>query len=298
MPDIHQLRCFLAVAEELHFGRAARRLRMAQPPLSQHIQRLERELETRLFVRHSRGVRLTESGEALVEGARSVIAELERATEITRRAARETVPTLRIGFTGYSRRNVLPEIVRRFSNAWPDVRIDLIEDSSSANTGGVERGLLDVALITGALPGTTSARSQLTVIPIYSEPLLLAAPLNHPLALRKHLQLGDLAGHGVVLFPERLAPGFHAEIVAACKRSGFVPQVQREVAGYDSILEAVRGGAGISLVPASVRPRARRCGIAFRPIAVAELRATVSLLYSADRNNLVAQFVTNATTTA
>jgi DNA-binding transcriptional LysR family regulator len=295
MPDVRQLRCFLAVAEELHFGRAARRLRMAQPPLSQHIQRLERELETRLFVRHSRGVRLTESGAALVEGARSVIAALERATETTRRAARETLPTLRIGFTGYSRRNVLPEIVRRFSDARPDVRIDLIEDSSSANTGGVERGLLDVALITGALPSATLARSKLTVTPIYSEPFLLAAPLNHPLAVRKRVQLCDLAGHGVVLFPERLAPGFHAEIVAACKRSGFVPQVQREVAGYDSILEAVRSGAGISLVPASVRPRARRCGIAFRHIAVDELRASVSLLYSADRNNMVTQFVMSAT---
>ena len=288
MPDIRELQYFIAVAEELHFGRAARRLRVSQPPLSRGIRRIERELDRKLFHRHARGVKLTPDGVVFLEGARRVISEMDRTVEATIVRTQQSPPSLRVGFTAYSRAAVLSRIVRSFSAARPDVRIDLIEDSSSGNFTSVKNGKLDVAPVSGS-PAWIST-SQLITTAVWSEPMFAAVPPSHPLAVRKSIGLGRLAGEAIILFPERLAPGFHSEIMAACREAGFIPCVLRALAGYEPILEAVRDGTGISLVPASVRSMADS-GIVFRRLPTIELRATISAICRVEAREAAREFM-------
>lgn len=254
MIELRHLRYFAAVADELHFGRAAKCLGIAQPPLSQQIRALENALGVQLFVRTTRKVTLTAAGRILKKRSARVLAEFDRVVEDTKRASQRT-QTLRIGFTAYSASAVLPAILRRLRAIAPALEVDLIEDSSRGNVEAVMQARVDVGLVSGSFVPASIAEPPLRSVVIHREPLLAAMSRRHRFASQRRIALSQLAGEQMVLFPRRLAPGFHDELVSACQGAGFSPRVSRRAAGYDRILAAVAEGGFVSLVPRSVAKR-------------------------------------------
>ena len=287
--ELRHLRYFVAVAEELHFGRAAQRLNIAQPPLSQQIQRLEQLVGTKLLERTSRRTELTPAGAVFLQHARRLLGESERAADAARRAARGEMETLVVGFADSAALSVLPAIVRRFRQAHPDVHLELIERSTQAQLTALEQGRVDVALVRGPV-----VDASLHIETLLRETFVVAVPDDHALARRRRTTVEALRSHPFVLFPRHLAPAFHDELIAICLRAGFSPEVRAEAAEYQTILSLVAAGIGISLVPASVR-NLGRTGVSFVPLPDARTKASVVLATRPDRPSpTLQQFVTVA----
>jgi DNA-binding transcriptional LysR family regulator len=274
--ELRHLRYFVAVAEELHFGRAARRLGIAQPPLSQQIRQLEERLGVSLFSRTSRQVALTPAGEALLRGARRALAEVGLATAAARRAATGETDALRVAYTDSAALSVLPGAIRRFRDALPSVHLDLVEGSTAAQVDAVVRDLVDLAVVRGPV-----VQPALRTEVVLRESFLVALPESHPLAGLADIELRALAGEPMVLFPRHLAPEFHDTIVALCRAADFTPLIEYEGAEYQTILSLVAAGLGVSLVPRSVGNLQRR-GVVYRPIPDAPPRAEIAAVYRAE----------------
>ena len=271
--ELRHLRYFVAVAEELHFGRAARRLGIAQPPLSQQIRQLELRLGVSLFIRTSRQVALTPAGEALLRGARRVLAEMGLATAAARRAATGETDALRVGYTDSAALSVLPSAIRRFRETLPSVHLDLVEGSTAAQIDAVTRDLVDLAVVRGPV-----AQPALRTEVVLRESFLVALPESHPLGGFAEIELRALAGEPMVLFPRHLAPEFHDTIIALCRAASFTPLIGYEGAEYQTILSLVAARLGVSLVPRSVGNLQRR-GEVYRPIPDAPPRAEIAAVY-------------------
>jgi len=271
--ELRHLRYFVAVAEELHFGRAARRLGIAQPPLSQQIRQLEERLGVTLFSRTSRQVALTPAGEALLRGARRTLAEVGLAAAAARRAATGETDALRVAYTDSAALSVLPRAIRRFRSELPSVHLDLVEGSTAAQIDAVARDLVDLAVVRGPVVQPT-LRTEV----VLREPFLLALPESHPLTRLAAVELGVLGTEPMVLFPRHLAPDFHDTISAMCRAAGFTPLVAYEGAEYQTILSLVAAGLGVSLVPRSVENLQRR-GVVYRAIPDAPPRAEIAAVY-------------------
>ena len=278
--ELRHLRYFVAVAEELHFGRAARRLGIAQPPLSQQIRQLEQRLGVSLFVRTSRQVALTPAGEALLRGARRVLAEMGLAAAAARRAGAGETDALRVAYTDSAALSVLPGAIQRFRSAMPTVHLDLVEGSTAAQIDAVVRDLVDLAVVRGPVV-QPSLRTEV----VLREPFLLALPEPHPLTGRDTIELAALGAEPMVLFPRHLAPDFHDTISAMCRAAGFTPLVAYEGAEYQTILSLVAAGLGVSLVPRSVANLQRR-GVVYRVIPDAPPRAEIAAVYRAENWSL------------
>ena len=274
--ELRHLRYFVAVAEELHFGRAAKRLGIAQPPLSQQIRQLEERLGVVLFSRTSRQVALTPAGEALLRGARRTLAEVGLAAAAARRAATGETDALRVAYTDSAALSVLPSAIRRFRSVMPTVHLDLVEGSTAAQIDAVVRDLVDLAVVRGPV-----AQPALRTEVVLRESFLAALPESHPLAGLAEIELRALAGVPMVLFPRHLAPEFHDTIVALCRAADFTPLVGYEGAEYQTILSLVAAGLGVSLVPHSVGNLQRR-GVVYRPIPDAPPRAEIAAVYRAE----------------
>jgi DNA-binding transcriptional LysR family regulator len=271
--ELRHLRYFVAVAEELHFGRAAKRLGIAQPPLSQQIRQLEHRLGVSLFSRTSRQVALTPAGEALLRGARRTLAEMGLAAAAARRAATGETDALRVGYTDSAALSVMPSAIRRFRSALPSVHLDLVEGSTAAQLDAVARDLIDLALVRGPVV-QPAMRTEV----VLREPFLVALPEHHPLGERETVELRALGAEPMVLFPRHLAPDFHDTISAMCRAAGFTPLVAYEGAEYQTILSLVAAGLGVSLVPRSVENLQRR-GVVYRVIPDAPPRAEIAAVY-------------------
>ncbi len=267
--ELRHLRYFVAVAEELHFGRAARRLNLSQPPLSQQIRQLERILGAPLFVRTSRRVELTPAGTALLGGARRTLAEATRGMDAAQRAGRGEVDILRVGFTDSAALGGLVEIVRAFRAAYPHIQLELIEGTTETQLDAVERNLVDAALVRGPV-SATRARAEV----VRREPFLAALPADHRLVSRRTIAIGALRAEPFILFPRHVAPAYHDVLTSACQRAGFEPNVRHESSEYQTILSLVASGLGVTIVPASVRSLNLE-GVEFRPLR--GLRATAEL---------------------
>jgi DNA-binding transcriptional LysR family regulator len=284
--ELRHLRYFVAVAEELHFGRAAARLHIAQPPLSQQIRQLEGAIGTSLLARTSRRTQLTPAGTVFLQHARRVLADCARAAEAARRAARGETATLVVGYADSAALSVLPGIVRRVRAAHPDVHLELTEGSSLAQLTALERSLVNVALVRGPVH-----HAALRIETLLAEPFVAALPEDHPLARRRSLRMSALSAQPFVLFPRHLAPAFHDDLITMCRRAGFSPEVRGEAAEYQTILSLVAAGIGISIVPASIRTLAR-AGVAFVPLVAGATKATVVLATRADdRSSILDQFI-------
>ena len=275
--ELRHLRYFVAVAEELHFGRAARRLNISQPPLSFQIQQREAMLGTQLFTRSHRRVELTLAGTVFLGGARRTLAEAEKSVATAQRAGRGEVDALRVGFTDSAALAGLPEIVRSFRAAYPKVHLDLIEGTSQAQVDAVEQDVLDVALVRGPVT-STGARAEI----VRREPFIVLLPSGHRLARRRTVDIRALEDQAFVLFPRALAPPFYDLIVGLCRGVGFEPRVDHECAEYQTMLSLVAAGVGLTIVPASVS-NLRRVGVDFRPLRGVRASAELALVYRPQR---------------
>lgn len=264
--ELRHLRYFLAVAEELHFHRAATRLHISQPPLSQQIRALERELGVTLLDRNRRRVTLTAAGEGFRDDVRMILAAVERASERAQHVARGSLGTLSIGFVGSAMFSpTLPDILREFRGGHPEVELVLRELPTTAQLHALVGGELDVGVIRGPV-ADSEIHPQVELMTIQREHLVVALPADHPLAVRRRLRAESLRGETFVILARREAPGLYASLSAAMGDAGGVPEDVLEVAEMQTIISLVAGGFGVSLVPESVG-QVDRSGVAFRPIA-------------------------------
>lgn len=245
---MRHLRYFLAVAEEEHFGRGARRAHVVQPALTKAVQQLERELGVELFHRLPRGVRLTEAGAAFREEARAVLAQLERAAERARRVGRGEEGRLVVGFVeGLNYHPVFLQAMSRFRASRPRVELALEGGSSSAQWEAVAAGRLHLGLVQ-SLP----TEEGLASAPVFDDPLVLALPPGSPLAAKRGVTLHMLDELPLVWFRREASPAFHDAVAEAFRAAGVRMRVAHEVASHVSCGSMVAAGAGATLVPASM----------------------------------------------
>jgi DNA-binding transcriptional LysR family regulator len=246
--ELRHLRYFAAVARELHFGRAAQKLGIAQPPLSQQIKGMEELIGHPLFERKPR-VRLTPAGEVLLEVAQRTLAQLDEGLDLTRRAGRGEAGKLTVGFAASILTTALPEILRTYRERYPGVELRLRELSSAAQAAALSDGGIDVGFAREAV----SPGSDLICEPVLREEFVAVLPPSHRLAARRRLPLDALAGEPFVHFPRAVAPALYDQIADVCRRAGFRPRVAQEAQEWLTILGLVEAGIGVSLVPASFR---------------------------------------------
>jgi DNA-binding transcriptional LysR family regulator len=258
--DLRQLRYFVAVAEELHFGRAAERLGMAQPPLTQQIQKLEAALGCRVFLRQPRHTSLTEAGVIMLEEARRLLDNLGEAVERTRRAGRGETGHLSVGVPPSVMLSALPSAIRTYRKHFPDVRFTLRELSTSAIAEQLAMGALDVGFLR-----ETEASGALKAEFAYQEALVAVLPAAHALAQRPRLALRHLAAEPFVLFPRRLGEAFYNKLTSLCVEAGFTPRVVQEATQWQSVVTFVETGMGVSIAPACVT-RFRWKEVVYRPL--------------------------------
>ncbi len=256
--ELRHLRYFIAVADELHFGRAAERLCISQPPLSQQIQQLERELGFRLFDRTQRRVELTAAGGLFLVEAREILANLEKAVAAGRRVARGEVGWLGIGFVGTATYKFLPAVLSAFRARYPDVELVLRELVSARQSQALRERRIHVGLARPAI-----REEGIVSEVVLREPLVAALPEAHHLAKRARLSLADLAAEPFILFPPMPKPSYADFVVSMCEEAGFTPRVAQETAEIHTAISLVAAGLGVTLVPASVQS-AHREGIAYR----------------------------------
>jgi DNA-binding transcriptional LysR family regulator len=266
---LKQLKYFVAIAEELHFGRAAARLGMAQPPLTQQMHKLEQEVGYPLFARQGRGTVLTEAGRVLLDESIRLLKGCEEALEHTRRAARGETGRLTVGTPPSIMLTRLPAVIRRYRERFPDVRFVLRELSTSAIGEGLLAGTIDVGLLR-EVEAVGVFRSEL----LMREPVVAALPRNHGLARRSRLTLRQLAGDPFVLFPRRLGEAFYDRLLAFCVDAGFTPRIVQEATQWQSVVTFVETGLGVSLAPACVE-RFHWRGVVFRPLPGLSTRISV-----------------------
>ncbi|KRB75098.1 LysR family transcriptional regulator [Nocardioides sp. Root190] len=277
--ELRHLRYFSAVAETRHFGRAAERLHMAQPALSQSIRQLEAELGTPLFVRTTRQVRLTPAGEFLQAEATRILAAVEDSARGVRRIAEGRQGLVRIAFTGSAAHTQLPRVARVIKRVLPRLALEIHADLL---TPAQVDGLIDGSLDLGVLRPPMATREGLRLRTIASEPLVLAVAADHRLATEPVISMTDLRTEPFVLFAGN-SSAVNEAVLRSCHEAGFVPHREHEAAGISVQLPLVAAGLGIALVPGSVRA-APLAGVAFRDVTDA---ATVdlALAWRADESN-------------
>lgn len=245
--ELRHLRYFVAVAEERHFGRAAERLRMAQPPLSQQIQALEAELGARLFDRNRRKVELTAAGTALLPEARDILARAADLGRLARAAAGGEAGRLDIAFTGsVPFTDVMPRILRAFRLRYPDVRVSLREMSTGSQIEALAEGKLDIGF---ARPASDTLPAGVAGRRILREPLVLALPSDHPMAGRDRLSMAQVAGEGLVMNPRHIGTGLYDKINQLCQAAGFTPRIAVEAHQMSTMIRLVSAGLGMAVVP-------------------------------------------------
>ncbi len=258
--DVRAWRQFVAVAEELHFGRAALRLHMTQPPLTQAIAQMERALGVMLFDRTRRRVALTPAGEVLLPEVRDFLERAQALPARARAAAAGEVGRVRLAFVSTIGFERLPAWVREFRVLCPQVALELVEATGDVQRALFARGELDAGLMLHS-PGF--APPELARLVVAQEPLVLALAAHHPLARAPRLLLADVLAEPLVIFPRRIVPSLHDAIFALYHAAGRVPLVAQEAIQMQTIVNLVWGGLGVAWVPESVT-QFRREGVVYR----------------------------------
>jgi DNA-binding transcriptional LysR family regulator len=245
--ELRHLKYFLAVAETLHFSRAASRLGIAQPPLSQQIRNLEQLVGHRLFDRTTRGVKLTLAGQLLADRARTTIEKVHDDLAQVRRLGRGEEGTLTVGFSGSVMFTQLPAAIQMFRERYPKVELRLREMWTSAQLPALLEGTLDLAFMRDCDP--TDGVQSTTLL---REPYVAILPTRHPLVRKRSLNVGDLRNEPFVLFARRMGPLCFDRVMACCERSGFRPNIVQEAPQWPTLIRLVAAGLGVSLAPACV----------------------------------------------
>lgn len=276
--ELRHCRYALAVADELHFTRAAHRLGIAQPALSQQIRQLEEELGTQLFHRLTRGVTLTEAGRAFLPYAKTVLAAADEGAAAVRRAAKGELGQLRVGFTSSASFNpIVTGTIGRFRDAYPGMELDLQEQVTSVLLRSLREGGIQLAFVRATDDEMEGLRR--TALP--DEPLLAAVPSKHRLAGAVRIDLAALASDRFIVYPRANGRRLYDAIVAACGRAGFSPLIVQEAPQMASTVNLVAAGVGVALVPASMR-QIRAPGVSYIELAASEAVASLSLVQGSD----------------
>ena len=278
--DLRQLRYFVSVAEELHFGRAAVRLHMTQPPLSQAILALEQALGAPLFLRSRRSVALTPAGQALLPEARRMLAQAAELPELVRRAASGEAGRLSLAFVSSADYSVLPPFLRSYRAQFPQVQISLHEATSDVQVDDLLHNRVDAGLLIPPLPD--KARAELNYLKVLDEPLILAAPAGlDALLAGGPVWLKDLPALPLIIFPRPIAPRLHDAILACFRDAGITPAIGQQAIQMQTIVSLVSAGMGLALVPQSVSNLMRR-GVEYRPLHDVAPRVETGLAWRCD----------------
>ncbi len=262
--ELRQLRYFVAVAEELHFGRAAARLHMTQPPLSQAIAALEELLGAPLFLRNRRSVELAAAGIALLPEAKRLLAQADGLPELARRAAGGEAGRLALAFVTSCDYSVLPPFLRRYSERYPDVHLGLVEATSDVQAEELLRGRIDAGLLIPPLPG--KAQDELDYLKVLEEPLILCAPAGLIQTRNEPVRLQDLPKLPLIIFPRDISPALHDAILSCFRTAGITPAIGQLAIQMQTIVSLVSAGMGLALVPQSVS-NLMRPGVEYRALA-------------------------------
>lgn len=298
MFDFRQLRYFVAVSEELSFTRAARRLHLSQPPLSQQIQALEQDLGVRLLERTKRSVSLTGPGRIFLDHARQILSKADEARTQVVAAAAGHSGQLRLAYTvSVSFHPALPRVLLRYGQAAPNVRVELSELYTEPQFEALLDGQIDVGFVRDEPLRAIDAKAlRMTVLD--REPLLLALPTGHPLSGRSSLRLDEVANEPFVAQPREVAVTLHDRLFRLAQKAGFQPQIQRHVQQVNGMLAMVAAGLGLALVPATMRA-VRLAGLAYVPIEDPDAYMLLAVASRAsDTSPALAQFLAVVAETA
>ncbi len=274
--ELRHLRYFVAVAEELHFGRAAQRLHISQPPLSQQIRRLEDELGVQLFRRNRRGVALTGAGRLLLTSARPLLADALRLERVMAEASRSAHGILRIGFVSSASYELLPAILRSFQAQYASVELSLQEATTEQQVAALLASRIDVGLLRPPVPDP-----QLELTSLVEERLFVALPASHPLRAQTTIPIAELAGEPFVFFPRRVGGSLYDDVLAACRQAGFTPDVVQEASELQTVISLVSAGIGVSLVPGSATAL-RQSDVVYRRVADTDASTAIAVSRRSD----------------
>ncbi len=273
--EFRQLRYFLAVAEHLHFTEAAAYLGIAQPPLSQQIIKLEREIGTPLFVRFPRRVELTEAGRLLRESARRIVEDAQQAVAEAQNAGRGETGHLSLGFAGSTVFHpIVATVMQQFRSAYPRVAITCEESNSVVMVNAVAERRVDAALV--RLPLNCG---ELVVEALAHEDMLAVLPANHRLSRRRRIDLAELADNPFIFFPRPIGPHLYDSMIGACRSAGFTPAISMESPQISATANLVAAGFGVTLIPASIRQVHAEGGVSYHELQGKPLRTTIALVH-------------------
>jgi DNA-binding transcriptional LysR family regulator len=259
--ELRHLRYFIAVAEELHFGKAAERLHIAQPPLSQQIQQLEAELGVKLFHRKTkRQIQLTEAGKVFLQEAYQLLVQLKTAVALTQRIGRGQTGQLRIGFTSLAIYDLLPSILRQFREQFPEVELVLLELTTSQQEQALKDSVIHVGFAHPPLEDDTISYKC-----IHRESLVVALSSTHSLAQQEYISVVSLLQEPLIVFPRYLAPGLYDRIMSLFELRNFKPNITQQAIQMQTIIGLVSAGMGVAITPSSLQ-NLQRFGVVYRPI--------------------------------
>ena len=284
--ELRHLRYFVAVAEELHFGRAAKRLCITQQPLSRQIRDLEEELGVQLFYRTKRTVRLTEVGEIFLEEARKTLEQANLSVQLVQQASNGEIGRIAIAFTGSALNIVLPTTVRQFKTLYPQVDLTLKRLQTVEQVEAIHSRQIDVGLLHPPIND-----DKLILETVYQENLVVALPDTHTLAKDESdaISLKQLANESFILFPRYIGSVLYDQIINLCRQADFSPNVVQEAMPQQTILGLVSAGIGVSLIHSSVKTLGRP-GVVFRSLIESTPILETAVAWSPDATNLVLPF--------
>jgi DNA-binding transcriptional LysR family regulator len=286
--ELRQLKYFAAVAEELHFGRAAKRMNISQPPLSMQIRNLEEELGTRLFNRTSRQVELTVAGQVFLTQVEQILVALDGAAESARQAGQGNIGRLAVGFVGPAMDAFLPEIIRGFQNRYPGITLGLTEAGTSRQIEDLYAGRIQVGFVRLYRNRPEGLAAQV----IWQEPYVLAVPCNHLLARQKTVALPHLKDESFIMYPRSVQPQLYDSMMACFKNSGFTPKIVQEARTKHTTIALVAAGLGVAIVPSSSKVIIGRKGVLFLHLDATFPLIEISVLWrQKDKNPVLARFV-------
>lgn len=275
--ELRQLRYFVTVAEELHFGRAALKLNMTQPLLSQAIQALEQHLGAALFIRTTRKITLSAAGIALLPEAKRILQQTAQLPTLIQRAAAGQSGYLNIAFVSIADYSVLPPLLRQFHQQFPDVQVNLKEATSDIQLQLLLTKEIDIGFLIPPIPA--NQHQLLHYRKLFSEPLLLAAPNNW--SVSKPNQLSSYRHAPLILFPRTIAPAFHDLILSCFRQQGITPAVSQEAIQMQTIIALVSAGMGIALVPQSVS-NLQRPGVSYHALTDIDAQIDIGVAWRKD----------------
>ncbi|MFT0801581.1 LysR family transcriptional regulator [Bacillus swezeyi] len=277
--ELRHLRYFMVVAEELHFGKAALRLQMTQPPLSQQIKQLENEIGVTLLKRSKRAVRLTAAGGVFLKQIKEGLSQIDQAVDMAQRTARGELGRLVIGFVGSATFEIMPPIIREYRNQFPSVKIELRELSTPNQVKALLNGHIDIGVLHPPL-----GNDELITNTVKKSHCVLALPKQHPLTKKTRVDLKDLEEESLIVIAKESWPSLYTEFNFLCEKAGFIPNIAQEATEYQMVIGLVSAGMGIAVVPTAAK-RLFNLDVVYKEIEDLPLRAEWVTAYRKDNRN-------------